>query len=210
MTVPRAMRIAASAALALTLLVLGAALRPLVLPERHSAPPVLGTVETGFAQDMAAHHQQALLMADRLAPDADPTVRRLARQITDTQRIEIGTMLGWLRLAGASPLATEHLGWLPAGHRHDGPDEAAGGMPGMASTADLDALAAARGRDADILFLQLMIRHHEGGVAMARAANALLERGPVKETARSMVQQQGQELGVLNALLVQFGGQPLP
>ncbi|WP_439651150.1 DUF305 domain-containing protein [Nocardia panacis] len=72
------------------LLVLGAALRPAFLPERHSAPAVLDAIEIGFAQDMTAHHEQALLMVRRLEPGADPTVRRLARQIDDAQRLEVG------------------------------------------------------------------------------------------------------------------------
>ena len=43
------------------------------------------------------------------------------------------------------------------------------GMPGMASEAELGALRHATGRDAEVLFLQLMIRHHEGGMLMAKA-----------------------------------------
>ncbi|MBF6210379.1 DUF305 domain-containing protein [Nocardia puris] len=203
----RPLRLAAYASLALTLLVLGAALRPLFLPEKHSAAPVLTAVETGFAQDMTAHHQQALFMTQRLDPAANPTVRRLADQLADTQRLEIGTMLGWLRLAGASPLSPNPMAWMGAAHHHAEAPQAA--MPGMATQAELDELAAARGRDAEVLFLRLMIRHHQGGVEMARAVDAMLEGGPVKELARSMVQTQGQEIGVMIVLLTELGGAPL-
>ncbi|WP_067838925.1 DUF305 domain-containing protein [Nocardia lijiangensis] len=209
---PRAARIAAFASVALMLLAIGAALRPLAIPEKHTAAPVFDTVEIGFAQDMTAHHQQALLMTQRLDPDAAPAVRRIAEQLADTQRIEIGTMLGWLRLADASPLPSRPMAWMTdtaAAHRHSThqPDAP---MPGMASTAELDTLAATRGRDAEILFLQLMIRHHQGGIAMAMAADRQLEGGPVKETARAMVQSQGQEVGVMSLLLTQLGGALLP
>nr|WP_067862134.1 DUF305 domain-containing protein [Nocardia shimofusensis] len=206
---PAWMRIAGFASAALTLLVLGAALRPALLPERHSDAPVLNAVEIGFAQDMSVHHQQALTMAERLDPGAAPAVRGLADRMADTQRMEIGTLLGWLRMAGATPMPAQHMTWLPAGPHHDQPSHASALMPGTATVAELDALSAARGKDAEILFLQLMIRHHQGGVAMARAADALLTNGPVKESARSMVQQQGQEIGVLGVLLAQRGGQPL-
>ena len=39
-------------------------------------------------------------------------------------------------------------------------------MPGMLSLADMDRLAAARGRAFDRLFLRSMIRHHEGALTM--------------------------------------------
>ncbi|MEV2222307.1 DUF305 domain-containing protein [Nocardia vinacea] len=204
-------RVAALASVAFVLVVLGAALRPLVLPEQHTTAPVLNAVEIGFAQDMTAHHQQALIMVQRLDRDVDPTVLRLAQQLSDAQRIEIGTMLGWLRLADASPLSPHPMAWLhtdaAVSHHHPSADQSTGdAMPGMATIAQLDALSAARGHDAEILFLQLMFRHHQGGLVMARAADELLASGPIKETARSMFQSQGQEAGVISVLLTQLGG----
>lgn len=202
----RAIRVAALCAAALFLLVLGAALRPLLIPETAMPAPVLTAVELGFAQDMTAHHQQALILTERLDPAADPTVRRLADQIADTQRVEIGTLLGWTQLADAPPTAARPMVWMAAsaGHHHDSPTA----MPGMATTADLDALAAARGTEAETLFLQLMYRHHSGGVTMARAADALIISGPVKQAARAMAQSQSQELGYLGMLLDARGIRP--
>ncbi|WP_433755088.1 DUF305 domain-containing protein [Nocardia sp. CA-135398] len=209
---PRWFRVAALASVAFVLVVLGAALRPLVLPDEHTAAPVLSAVEIGFAQDMTAHHQQALIMVQRLDRGVDPTVLRLAQQLSDAQRIEIGTMLGWLRLADASPLSSHPMAWMHADvavsqHHPSASPSNSEAMPGMATIAELDALAAARGRDAEILFLQLMLRHHQGGLVMARAVDELLPSGAVKETARSMFQSQSQEAGVISMLLTQLGGQ---
>ena len=53
-------------------------------------------------------------------------------------------------------------------------DEEARAAMGMASDAELAALAAATGQEADCLFLELMIRHHEGAIPMA---DAILELG---------------------------------
>ncbi|WP_280232748.1 DUF305 domain-containing protein [Nocardia cyriacigeorgica] len=217
MSMPRGMRIAGYAAVAVLLLVLGAALRPLFIDDDRPAEPVLDAVEIGFVQDMTAHHQQALIMVQRLDPAVDPGVVRLAQQLADTQRLEIGAMLGWLRLANASPLSPRPMAWMheaaEPGHQHGATaahDPSGHAMPGMATTAELDALSAARGRDAEILFLQLMLRHHQGGVAMAQAADQLIESGPVKETARSMIHGQSQESGVIAALLGQRDARPLP
>ncbi|MFI6169454.1 DUF305 domain-containing protein [Nocardia sp. NPDC051052] len=216
---PPWMRGAALTSLAFALLVLGAALRPLVLPETHTATPILSAVEIGFVQDMTAHHQQALTMVQRLDRSVDPVIVRLADQLDDTQRLEIGTMLGWLRLANASPVPTHPMAWMHTDealpHQHSAPVAMSDQqkdplMPGMATMAELDALAAAHGRDAEILFLQLMFRHHQGGIAMAQAADELLPSGPVKETARSMIHAQGQEAGLMGVLLTQRGAVPLP
>ncbi|MFI5776449.1 DUF305 domain-containing protein [Nocardia sp. NPDC051570] len=207
------MRVLAYLASALILLVAGAALRPLILPEHPSPPPILDTTEIGFAQDMTAHHQQAIQLVARLDRGVDPAVARLAEQIDQTQRTEIGTMLGWLRLADSSPMPRHPMAWLSgadtaAAHHHSA-TEPMTTMPGMASMAELDRLSAARGRDAEILFLQLMYRHHEGGISMARAADHEIASGPVKEAARGMIADQSQELGLMAVMLNQRGAQPL-
>ncbi|MGK8524198.1 DUF305 domain-containing protein [Nocardia asteroides] len=206
---------AALASAAFALLVLGAALRPLVFPEIHTATPVLDEIEIGFVQDMTVHHQQALLMVQRLDRSADPAIVRLAEQLDRTQRLEIGTMLGWLRLANAATNSARPMAWMhtadgSAQHHPAAAPTAPSVMPGMASTAELEALANARGGAAGILFLQLMFRHHRGGVAMAEAADHLLRSGPVKEIARSMIHGQGREAGTMGMLLTQRGAAPLP
>lgn len=203
----RLLRLAAGVAAAVFLLVLGAALRPLLIPEKTTPAPVLTATELGFVQDMTAHHQQALILTERLDPGADPTVRRLAEQIADTQRVEIGTLLGWTQLAGVAPTSAQPMSWMPetSGHHHDSVSTT---MPGMATTADLDALSAARGAEAENLFLQLMYRHHAGGITMARTADSLLTSGAVKQLARAMVQSQSQELGYLGMLLDARGVRP--
>lgn len=81
-------------------------------------------------------------------------------------------------------------------------------MPGMATLAELDALSAAHGRDAEILFLGLMTRHHDGGVAVARAADLLLDDGPVKRIARAMMQEQSKESGLMTLMLAERDAVP--
>lgn len=209
-------RWASYASAALILLVIGAALRPVVLPEKHTTPPILDATEIGFAQDMTAHHQQAILLVARLDPAVDPQVLRLAQQIDRSQRIEIGTMLGWLRLAGAAPMSSHPMGWTTAktaGTHHRSGDtgtEQPAAMPGMATMTELNRLAAAHGREAEVLFLQLMYRHHQGGISMARAADQEIASGPVKEQARAMVVSQSEETGLIALMLNQRGARPLP
>ncbi|MEV0355838.1 DUF305 domain-containing protein [Nocardia sp. NPDC050697] len=202
---------AALVALAALLVTLGAAVRPLFVPDRAPEREILSATEIAFLQDMAAHHEQALLMVQSLDPGVSPVIARLAAQIDDVQRVELGTVLGWLRLANALPSNPQPMAWLhePAAGHH-GAQVAATAEPvdtamGMATRAELDALAAARGRDAELLFLRLVQRHHYGGVAMAGGADALLTAGPVKQAAREMVTEQTKEIGVIGLLLAQYG-----
>ncbi|MCJ0905689.1 DUF305 domain-containing protein [Rhodococcus sp. ARC_M6] len=214
MTRSAVVRAFAFTSLAVLLLVIGAALRPLLAPVNPPvADPVLNATEIGFIQDMAAHHQQAVQIVQRLDPDVDPGIAALARQIRDAQSVEIGTFLGWLRLAEAPPTNRQPMSWMfadtTAAHKHSPSsrpaDSPTGLMPGMATMTELDGLASARGHDAEVLFLQLMYRHHLGGVEMARAADALLTHGPVKQAARDIMATQSQEAGLMAAALSQNG-----
>ncbi|WP_278261263.1 DUF305 domain-containing protein [Nocardia sp. AG03] len=196
MKAPRVFRLLAQAALAVLLLAMGAALRPLI---STAAPaPVLTQTEIGFVQDMVAHHSQALVLVQRLDPDAGPGVLALATQIADAQRTELGMLLGWLRLADAPVTNAAPMSWMPSAHHapesHD---------TGMATAAELDELSAARGTAAEVPFLRLMQRHHYGGLRMAAAADGLLVDGEVKRAARDMITGQGREAGLLGMLLAQ-------
>ncbi|MFI9637679.1 DUF305 domain-containing protein [Nocardia sp. NPDC051929] len=190
------------AAFAVLLLVAGAALRPLVVGADSTAAPLLDSTETGFVQDMIAHHNQALLLVQRLDGGADPAVRALAQQIADTQRTEIGMMLGWLRMARLAVTNPHPMAWMHAEADHE--HHATAGhatMPGMASQDELDALGAARGAEAATGFLRLMQRHHYGGIQMAQAADRRLNGGMVEQIARDMISTQGQEVGLIGLLL---------
>ena len=53
------------------------------------------------------------------------------------------------------------------GHGHAAAGAGEPLMHGMATDEEMRRLRDARGAEAEVLFLQLMIRHHEGGVVMA-------------------------------------------
>lgn len=81
-------------------------------------------------------------------------------------------------------------------------------MHGMASDDELARLRAAQGTDAEILFLQLMIRHHEGGVIMARAVSGLSRRAEVAAMAKSIDDGQRAEIVEMTGMLSKRGAQP--
>ncbi|MBF4571659.1 DUF305 domain-containing protein [Herbiconiux sp. VKM Ac-1786] len=74
-------------------------------------------------------------------------------------------------------------------------------MPGMATSADLDRLASLTGTEAETLFLQLMIAHHQGGVEMAEAALSRTTNPLVTALAKAIVFAQSGEIQYMQELL---------
>jgi uncharacterized protein (DUF305 family) len=83
-------------------------------------------------------------------------------------------------------------------------------MHGMATDEEMRRLREARGAEAEILFLQLMIRHHEGGVLMARALEGLSRRADVLDMARSIDSTQRAEIDAMTKMLEQRSARPFP
>lgn len=193
--------VAAAAGLAGGLLLAGSLLAPSV--------PAEGSADVGFARDMQAHHAQAVEMALLVRERTDDAeLRQVALDIELTQQQQQGQMYGWLQVWGL-PQATSAapMAWAD-GHGHGGSGEGAGQedpMPGMATPEELAELAAADGAEAERLFLELMIAHHEGGVAMARSALELADEPAVRRLAQAVVDSQTAEIAVLRALLADVG-----
>ena len=102
-------------------------------------------------------------------------------------------MQGWLELWGASaqPVGRAYMTWMagsPTGaHEHAVTASGVATMPGMASADDLKQLRASTGKDLDVLFLQLMLRHHEGGAEMLSYAATNASQEPVRNLAAQML-----------------------
>nr|WP_223291065.1 DUF305 domain-containing protein [Streptomyces avicenniae] len=177
--------------------------------------PAADSADVGFAQDMAIHHQQAVEMSFLVRDRTDDEeVRLLAYDIINTQANQRGMMLGWLRSWDA-PVASggAPMGWMAemseGGHgAHEAPDGAL--MPGMATDAQLDELRAASGRDAEVLFLELMTVHHRAGVEMAEAGAELASTDEIRDLAAGMAAAQESEIGLMTDLLTARGAAPPP
>ncbi|MEU7889601.1 DUF305 domain-containing protein [Microbispora bryophytorum] len=142
-----------------------------------------------FARMMIPHHRQAVEMG-RLAEGraADARVARLAQRIEAAQAPEIRTMSGWLTAWGE-----------PAPMKSHAPEHHA--MPGMMSPEDMRRLAGLSGRAFDRAFLTMMIRHHEGAVAMARDELRTGVYEPARRLAASIVSSQSAEITEMKSLL---------
>ncbi|GHF15815.1 DUF305 domain-containing protein [Amycolatopsis deserti] len=200
--------------------VLGMFLTSTALRNDTSATPAEGSVEVGFAQDMSVHHLQAVTMASwERDHTSDPQLRQLAFDIESTQREQVGRMKGWLMLWGQPEQATgAYMTWMTtdAGHNHMAmapPSSAAAAgapMPGMATNDELAKLRSLSGAELDVYFLQLMLRHHQGGTEMAQYAHDHTTVPAVKALTQSILTSQGAEMTVMRNMLTARGAQPLP
>ncbi|SCL65085.1 DUF305 domain-containing protein [Micromonospora peucetia] len=162
------------------------------------------SAEAGFARDMMTHHAQAVEMG-LIAFDegADPAVRSIGGDIATAQQGEIGTMHTWLRLWGLDPSGSEpSMSWMS-----DGAGLVKNGlMPGMATPEEMAKLHAAEGRELDVLFLQLMIKHHLGGIHMIDGILDVSDEPDVVKTAQTMKNTQQNDLTNLQHALERLGG----
>ena len=128
-------------------------------PQAAQMPPHTDA-DVRFIHGMLAHHAQALEVT-ALVPGrgARHDVGLIAERIDVSQRSEMARMQRWLQSRGlsAEPAGAHHA-------HHGGGGHAA--MPGMATAEEMARLAQASGPAFDALFLELMIRHHEGALVM--------------------------------------------
>jgi len=129
----------------------------------QGAPTPPSPADVAFMTGMIGHHAQAVLMAGWAAGhDASPTLQTYCRKVVVSQRDEINLMKRWL---------DEHHEPLPDSTLMYGRSMPGMGsmlMPGMLTAAELARLDSARGPDWDRLFLEDMIRHHQGAITMVQ------------------------------------------
>jgi uncharacterized protein (DUF305 family) len=120
--------------------------------------PRYSEADVRFMHGMIPHHAQAIEMA-LLVPERteNELIHLLARRIDISQRDEIRLMERWLKNRGEA-LSGEEL------HQNHGGDDTL--MPGMLTSKEMANLATATGSKFDRMFLEFMVRHHEGALIM--------------------------------------------
>jgi len=144
--------------------------------------------DAGFVSAMVPHHEQALELTALVGGrGASPGLEALALRIDRAQVEEVGQMQG---------LALSRR--LPVGHAHH--------MPGMADDATLTSLRTLRGPAFERLWLDTMIRHHEGAVAMARDYLAVGADDTLRRFAQVTVASQTSEIRAMGGLRTSIAG----
>ena len=131
---------------------------------------------------MIPHHEQAIEMSEiAFLNTTNPAVLQLAQEIKDAQSPEVNLMKSWDGVK-----ASTHAGHL---------------MEGMLSESELSDLREAKGKAFDVLFLNGMIKHHEGAIVMAQAVMNSKNKA-VADLAASIISAQEIEISTMKELLL--------
>lgn len=163
--------------------------------------------EAGFSRAMQVHHNQgvelALLARDR---SDDDTFRVIAYDMAVTQAQQSGQMYGWLAAWGLPQYSAEDpMAWMEVvdpDHDHFAGDPNAP-MPGMATREEIATLEAADGTEAEVIFLRMMIDHHEGALDMSEAVLALSDDPTVRALAQAILDSQAIEIALMEDMLAE-------
>jgi uncharacterized protein (DUF305 family) len=175
----------------------------------HLARPQAGTAAAAplytdgdlmFLAHMLVHHQQAIDMAALVPARSDrEEFLKFARYIAGAQQAEIDHMKALLQAAAdrGQPAPLHEMSGDPP-------------MPGMLSKAQMAALEAASGDQFAKLWLQGMIRHHQGAIDMALAQQQRdfeSQRQPygIAVMADDILATQRGEIGMMKTWLTRWG-----
>lgn len=159
------------------------------------ADAVFNAGDVTFVQGMIPHHQQAVQMATIAldpARNAGAKVKDLATRIQRAQDPEIELMTGWLKEWGRPVGGTGAMSMDGAGMS---------GMDGMMTSEEMTGLEAVTGPAFDKLWLEMMVRHHQGAVAMSKAIGTDGKAAVVKELAGKIISAQEAEIAEMQQLL---------
>jgi uncharacterized protein (DUF305 family) len=200
------------AVLAVALLALASAVGYVAGHRSGSATPDANSVDAGYTWDMASHHRQAVTMAGYVRDNSTGVIWTLAYDIETSQFNQVGQMQGWLDAWGLPPQNPgAPMSWMSHGHGASGESLSPGEpMPGMATQAEISKLQSLTGKPLEVYFLQLMLRHHQGGVPMAEYGADHASTSYVRNAARKIAQAQSGEVVLMERMLRERGASPLP
>lgn len=182
----------------------------------HSTMATAGAhndADVTFATEMITHHKQALAMVDLTqGRTLAPAVQTLADDIRAAQTPEIQTMTGWLSdwdMTSPSGSPSHDMGSMGATGSMSTASASAdsmgemgsSSMPGMMSDVDMTALKNASDADFQKMWLQMMVKHHQGAVQMARTERTDGRYQPAIDLAGQIIASQSKEIATMKRLL---------
>lgn len=138
-----------------------------------------------FIDSMTAHHEHGIEMSQMAVSKAGSAeVREIAQKMVDDQRRDTEELSSWRER------------WFSgAANAHDMT------MPGMSSmNMDMSKLQTASGHDFDHAFLEMMVPHHEGAMAMGRDGSSNAEHQELRRKAQEIADKQQRELDEIQKL----------
>ena len=157
--------------------------------------------DVDFMQGMIIHHYQAFLMSEMATSRTNnQTILDLAGRIDISQQDEISFMENWLLDMGQTvpdPSKSNHM------HHHK--------MMGMATPEQMQQLSQSDSTDFDRMYLNLMIKHHEGAIDMVDRLNEYPGSAydpQLYEFVSDLSNDQGVEIERMNGILIDLSDDP--
>ncbi len=168
---------------------------------------VYSQADVDFATNMIPHHAQAIAMVTMTeGRTLDAEVQELADEIRDAQAPEVERMSGWLRAWGEQVPKTP-LDHASAGHdmseMPEMPEMKGMDMPGMMTADEMQGLEDASDEKFQDMWLEMMVRHHEGAIEMAQREQESGNFSEAVDLAESIETSQQAEIKKINELLSQ-------
>jgi len=174
-------------------------------PSRPTAAGPHNQADVAFATGMIPHHGQAITMAQMaLSTSTNPKVKDLATAIKAAQDPEIQAMSGWLTgWAQPVPAATggHDMSQMGSTTSSTSGSSTMGGMGGMMTDQEMEQLSKATGAAFDRMWLQMMVKHHQGAVAMSQTELATGTNPDAKQLAQAIIDSQTKEITTMTAAL---------
>ena len=140
----------------------------------------LNDADVTFLQGMIPHHEQATEMAELVEDRTErDELRTFADKVIADQSAEIQQMQSLLE-AGGEEEAAGHGGM--------------GGMSGQMDESEMAELEAMEGPEFDLMFIDMMTRHHESAIEMAEQVIDDGENPDVKQLANGIIEAQQAEI----------------
>jgi uncharacterized protein (DUF305 family) len=138
-----------------------------------------------YIDQMVMHHEGAIVSSQHMISDSErPELRQLAEDITESQSEQIELMQGWREDWYGSSGESSGMSSMM--------DERADGH-GMGSMMN--------GGPSDVMFLRMMIPHHQLGIEMAEEALEESDRPEVRDLSRGIIEEQEAEIELMRGYL---------
>jgi uncharacterized protein (DUF305 family) len=166
-------------------------------PAGSPAAGARNNADVAFTSNMIPRYAQAAVIANMANAQAtDPKLKQLATEMLATQQPQLKTMSDQMTRWGMP---------VPAmGNGHDMGSMGAG-INGMMTSAQMGALGKARGAGFDRMWLQTMIKDHQGAVTLSRTELAQGSNLDNKKLAQAIIDAQSAEITQMSSMMAALG-----
>lgn len=148
--------------------------------QTSSMPDATAPYDLQFIDSLTKHHQMAVDMARAGEPKFEhQPLKAAAKKMIDDQSKEIAQLRQWRDQWYPGAAAAENMQ-----------------MPGMSSSMSMDMshMQMMSGHALDMMFIDMMIPHHQGALAMGQDAIAKAEHQELKDLGRRIIDAQKKEI----------------